>query len=264
MQTTLTNPVGLSSAALYPHTLTEDALRVAAGLGFSVVELYLQTVGEYHPLYLAELQTRCRDLGLRVHAVHVDVRHYHFWSEYRRRRDEALALFGEAVHVAASLGAVALDWHGLTHADLRAGVSEDQFFELARALGERAADAGVVLCLENVSWCWMRGPAEITRVRELGLPVGFTFDSFQACEAGADPVAVVTAMGDGLTNVHLNDYAPGTRHLPVGAGTLDWPTLLRAVQATGYGGPLFLEAPQAELESFSRQRAWLEGLGIED
>ena len=264
MQTVLANPVGLSSAALYPHTLTEDALRVAADLGFSVVELYLQTVGEYHPLYLAKLQTRCRDLGLRVHALHIDVRQYPFWSEYRRRRDEALALFGEAVHVAASLGAVAIDWHGLTLADLRAGASEDQFFALARPLGERAADAGVVLCLENVSWCWMRGPAEIQRVRELGLPVGFTFDPFQAAEAGADPVAVVRAMGDGLTNVHLSDYATGSRHLPVGAGTLHWPTLLQAIQATGYAGPLFLEAPQADLESFQRQRAWLERLKMDD
>lgn len=264
MQTALANPVGLSSAALYPHTLTEDALRVAADLGFSVVELYLQTVGEYHPLYLAELQTRCRDLGLRVHALHVDVRHYQFWSEYRRRRDEAQALFGEAVHVGASLGAVAIDWHGLTLADLRAGVSEDQFFDLARPLGERAADAGVVLCLENVSWCWMRSPAEITRVRELGLPVGFTFDPFQAAEAGMDPLAVVTAMGDGLTNVHLSDYAPGSRHLPVGAGTLPWPTLLQAIQATGYAGPLFLEAPQADLESFRQQRARLERLKSKD
>lgn len=264
MQTALANPIGLSSAALYPHTLTEDALRVAADLGFTVVELYLQTVGEYHPLYLAELQTRCRDLGLRVHALHVDVRHYQFWSEYRRRRDEALALFGEAVHVAASLGALAIDWHGVTQDELRAGVSEDEFFELARSLGERAANAGVVLCLENVSWCWMRGPREIRRVREMGLPLGFTFDPFQAARADADPVEVVTAMGDGLTNVHLNDYAPGQPHLAVGAGALDWPTLLRAVRATGYGGPLFLEAPQSELESFTRQRAWLAGLGTKD
>lgn len=264
MQTALANPIGLSSAALYPHTLTEDTLPVAAELGFTTVEVYLQTVGEYHPLYLAELQTRCRDLGLRVHALHVDTRHYQFWSEYRRRRDEALALFREAVHMAASLGALAMDWHGLSQADQRAGVSEAQFFALARELGAQASDAGVVLSLENVSWCWMRSPAEITRVRELGLPLGFTFDPFQAARADADPLAVVAAMGDGLTNVHLNDYAPGQPHLPVGAGTLDWPTLLAAVQATGYGGPLFLEAPQADPASFTRQREWLEGLGTRD
>ncbi len=151
--------VGLSSAALYPHTLTEDAPRVAAALGFTQVEIYLQTIGEYHPLFLAELQTRCRDHGVKVHAIHIDVRQYPFWSEYRRRRDEAAALFNEAIHIAASLGATAIDWHGLTQADIRAGVSEGQFFATAAQLGEKAAESGVVLCLENVSWCWMRGPA---------------------------------------------------------------------------------------------------------
>ena len=252
--------IGLSSAALYPHTLTEDTLPVAARLGFRDVELYFQTVGEYHPLFLAELQTRCRDHGIKVHALHVDVRHYLFWSEYRRRREEAAALFGEAIHCAASLGALSIDWHGLSQADLKAGVSVEQFLDLAASLGEQAAAAGVVVCLENVSWCWLRGPAQIEQVRAHGVPVGFTFDPFQAGEAGVDPAAVVTAMGDGLTNVHLSDYAPGHRHLPVGAGVLNWPALLQAIHATGYGGPLHLEAPQADLDSFIRQREFLERL----
>lgn len=254
--------VGLSSAALYPHVTTEDALRVAADLGFRVVELYLQTVGEYHPLFLAELQTRTRDLGLSVHALHIDTRHYHFWSGYRRRRDEAAALFGEAVHIAASLGAVCIDWHGLTQAEMKAGVSVDEFIDVAAALGERAADGGVVLSIENVSWCWMRGPDEVARLREAGLPVGFTFDPFQAGEAHVDPLAVVQVMGDGLTNVHLSDYAPGHRHLPVGAGTLDWVSLLGEIGASGYGGPLILEAPQDDMAVFTEQRRVLERLGI--
>lgn len=252
--------VGLSSAALYPHVMTEDVPSVAADLGFGVIELYLQTVGEYHPLFLAELQRRTCDLGLTVHALHIDTRHYHFWSDYRRRRDEAAALFAEAVHMAASLGALCIDWHGLTQAEVKAGVTIEAFLDTAAALGECAAADGVVLSLENVSWCWMRGPAEVMRLRQAGTPVGFTFDPFQAAEAQADPLAIVAAMGDGLTNVHVSDYAPGHRHLPVGEGDLDWHALLSALRATGYGGPLMLEAPQARGESFVRQRHYLEGI----
>ncbi|MCW5879681.1 MAG: sugar phosphate isomerase/epimerase [Anaerolineae bacterium] len=252
--------VGLSSAALYPHVMTEDAPAVAADLGFGVIELYLQTVGEYHPLFLAELQQRTYDLGLTVHALHIDTRHYHFWSDYRRRRDEAAALFAEAVHMAASLGALCIDWHGLTQAEVKAGVTIEAFLDTAAALGECAAADGVVLSLENVSWCWMRGPAEVMRLRQAGTPVGFTFDPFQAAEAQADPLAIVAAMGDGLTNVHVSDYAPGHRHLPVSEGDLDWHALLSALRATGYGGPLMLEAPQTSGESFVRQRHYLEGI----
>jgi sugar phosphate isomerase/epimerase len=67
-------------------------------------------------------------------------------------------------------------------------------------------------------------------------------------------------MGDGLTNVHVSDFAPGQRHLPVGDGTLDWGALLAAIRATGYGGPLMLEAPQSEADSFIHQRARLAAL----
>lgn len=42
--------------------------------------------------------------------------------------------------------------------------------------------------------------------------------------------------------MHLADYTPtGPRHLPPGGGILDWPAILRALQAVGYGGPLILE-----------------------
>ncbi len=252
--------VGLSSGALYPNVMTEDALTIAADLGFCVVELSLQTVGEYHPLFLAEIQKRASDLGLTVYALHIHTRHYHFWSDYRRRRDEAAALFAEAVHMAASLGARCIDWHGLTQAEIKAGVTVETFLDTAAALGERAASAGVVLSLENVSWCWMRGAAEIARVRQAGAPVGFTFDPFQAADAQSDPLAIVGAMGDRVTNVHASDYAPGRRHLPVSEGNLDWHALLSVLRATGYGGPLILEAPQTGGESFIMQRRYLEGI----
>ncbi|MFN8472871.1 MAG: sugar phosphate isomerase/epimerase [Anaerolineae bacterium] len=248
--------IGLSTAALYPHTVTEDGLRVAADAGFGVVEVFLQTVGEYHPRFLAELQARSADLGVRVHAIHVHSRHYGFWAPYRRQREEAVSLFAEVVHMAASLGAMCIDWHGLRTSEAET-VTISEFFDVAAKLGERAADSGVVLSIENVSHCWMRGPAEIAKVQQAGLPVGFTFDPFQACEAGVDPLAVVAAMGDGLTNVHVNDFAPGHRHLPVGEGTLDWAAILAAVNVTRYGGPLFLEAPQTDPASFVRQRDFL-------
>jgi len=74
------------------------------------------------------------------------------------------------------------------------------------------------------------------------LPVGFTFDTFQAGESGTDPAALIHAMNSRLTTVHLADHAPGSpRHLPPGEGALDWHAILRALQTAGYTGPLILE-----------------------
>ena len=53
--------IGLSTAALYPTHLTEDALTAIAGLGFRVVEVFLQTEGEYTPAFGAELDRRRRE-----------------------------------------------------------------------------------------------------------------------------------------------------------------------------------------------------------
>ncbi|MCK4450167.1 MAG: sugar phosphate isomerase/epimerase, partial [Anaerolineae bacterium] len=103
------------------------------------------------------------------------------------------------------------------------------------------------LCIENVSWCYLHTPEQVAAIRQANLPVGFTFDTFQAGESGTDPAALIHAMDSRLTTVHLADYAPGSpRHLPPGEGTLDWRAILCALQAVGYGGPLIIEPAHVE------------------
>ena len=116
------------------------------------------------------------------------------------------------------------------------------FFESTAWAAAVAQAYGIRLCIENVSWCYLRTPAQVTALRQAGLPVGFTFDAFQASESGSDPTALIHAMDSRLTTVHLADYAPGgPRHLLPGEGTIDWPAVLGALQAVGYSGPLILE-----------------------
>src|SRR4029453_15622378 len=71
----------------------------------------------------------------------------------------------------------------------------------------------------------------------------FSFDPFQADEAGANPFMILSAMEGRVFDVHLSDrreHDPGNRHLPPGEGDLPWPALLRAIAGT-YSGPLMLE-----------------------
>jgi len=242
----MTNTIGVSTAALYPTHLTEDALTTIAGLGFRVVEVFLQAEQEYTPAFGRELDRRRRDLGVRVHSIHLYAPYFDLWTPYPRLIEETRDRFRRLLEVAATLEAQALTWHGL-----RYGVHNPHlvaaFFESTTWAGEQAQAAGIRLCIENVSWCYLRTPEQVAAIRQADLPVGFTFDTFQAGESGTDPAALVQAMDSHLTTVHLADYAPdGPRHLPPGEGTLDWPVMLRALQAVAYSGPLIIEPAHVE------------------
>lgn len=238
--------IGISSAAFYPHYLTEEALAAIAELDFRVVEIFLQADQEYTADFGALLGRRCRALDLRVHSLHLYATYFDLWAPYPRMAEEVRDRFRRLLAVAEAVQADALTWHGL-----RYGLADprliDAFFESAVWAGEQARAAGLTLCIENVSWCYLRAPNHVQAIREAGLPVGFTFDAFQACESAVEPAALVRAMGDLLTTVHLSDYRlGGPRHLPPGRGDLDWRELLRALRAADYAGPLILEPAHVE------------------
>ena len=216
----MTNTIGVSTAALYPTHLTEDAMTTIAGLGFRVVEVFLQAMQEYTPAFGAELDRRRRDLGVRVHSIHLYATHFDLWSLYPRQVEETRDRFRRLLEIAATVEARALTWHGLRYG-LNNPRLVNAFFESTAWAAAVAQAYGIRLCIENVSWCYLRTPAQVTALRQAGLPVGFTFDAFQASESGSDPTALIHAMDSRLTTVHLADYAPGgPRHLLPGVGQL--------------------------------------------
>ncbi|MBN1680947.1 MAG: sugar phosphate isomerase/epimerase [Anaerolineae bacterium] len=251
--------IGMSTGALFPDYHTEDAIEVAAAHGFGTVELYLQTHGEYQPACVTDIKHRLRDHGLSVHSLHNDIRHFDLWSSYRRRAAESYALFERLIAVAAELSARAITWHGFRdHLDVPAAF--DRFADTVRVLGEQARQAGVTLTIENVSWCYLRRVEHIQRVRLYDLPLGFTFDPFQAVEAGQNPVDIIEAMNGHLTTVHLSDYGPGEiRHLPLGDGVIDWLAVFGALVAVDYRGPLIIEVPyRGDLNTLTAGRVFVE------
>jgi sugar phosphate isomerase/epimerase len=236
-----TNSIGLSTAAFYPTHLTEDALTAIAELGFHVAEVFLQTDQEYTLTFGTKLNQRRRSLGVCVHSLHLHTSYFDLWAPYARMVQETRDRFLRLLEIANLLESRALTWHGL-----RYGVNNESlilaFFESATWAGEQAQAAGIALCIENVSWCYLRAPAQVQAIRRAGLPVHFTFDTFQAGETSTDPAALIHAMDSRLTTVHLADYAPGApRHLLPGKGILDWTAILRALQSVGYTGPLIIE-----------------------
>ncbi|HEX3050303.1 MAG TPA: sugar phosphate isomerase/epimerase family protein [Aggregatilineaceae bacterium] len=146
--------------------------------------------------------------------------------------------------MAAELGAQAITWHGYDK-NLDDDRMFDRFAETARYLGSRARQVGVTVTIENVSWCcYVRRADHIYQIRDANLPLGFTFDPFQAMEAEQTPTEIIRAMGDRLTTVHLSDFGLGpVRHMALGEGIIDWRSIFRALDEVNYQGPLIMEAP---------------------
>jgi sugar phosphate isomerase/epimerase/predicted metal-dependent hydrolase len=242
--------LGLSSGALYPEVPTEEVPIVAARLGVADVELMLQTRGEYDPAFIRLIAGNCRAADVRVHAIHTFQSLHPFATPYRRRTEEARALFDRAIAAAVELGARAVVWHGLRRDEARGPDDWERFVAVTAELAAACGAAGVTLAIENVSWCVVSSVRDVmalaARLPEVGPPeaIGFAFDPFQAAEAGANPFMVLAGMEGRIVDVHVSDHRegdPAARHLPPGDGDLPWPALIRAIANSGYDGPLIAE-----------------------
>jgi len=263
--------LGLSSGALYPGTPTEDSPARVAELGPRDLEPMLQTAGEYDPALLDRLGATCRAHGVRVPVLHTFQALHPVMTGYRRRTEEAIALFQRALDGAAALGASAVLWHGPRREEMAGEAAWDQLTAVVAELAARCADAGIRLAMENVSWCALASVRDLllfnARLAELPGPVaaavGYAFDPFQAVEAGANPMMVLAAMEGRLLDVHLSDHRaadPAARHLLPGDGDLPWPAVVRAVAAAGFRGPMMVEAAVPDKAAMARVGALLEPL----
>ena len=241
--------LGLSTGALYP-TPTEDVPDLAARAGLFDLEIMLQTPGEYGSGFIRELASRCRGAGCRVHALHLWQQLHPLLSPYGRRVREGRALFARAIDGASELGAKVIVWHGPKRVEMRSPSDQVRFIDAAADRGSACAAAGMRLAIENVSWCAVATVRDVlalsASLKEFdprAERIGFTFDPFQADEAGANPFMMLAAMQGRILDVHLSDRRENdsdNRHLPPGEGDLPWPALLRAV-AGAYSGPMMLE-----------------------
>ncbi len=267
----MTLRIGCSTGALFPHYPTEDAVDLLSRLGIEDVEVMLQTHGECGPAFLRDLATRVRHASVNVHSVHALVQMHAVFDAYQRRVAEGWQRFEQVVAGAARMGARALVWHGLCHQERGLTLTSPEVLEAIDRLAGMCAEHDLLLGLENVSWCALSQVRDVLTLASL-LPdlrhseaIAFTFDAFQAVEAGANPFMVLNAMESRLINVHLRDFdeaRPARRNLMPGEGSVPWPALIRAIGNAGYTGPLILEGSLGDdpFQTIARVRQLLDPL----
>ncbi len=261
--------LGVSSGAFYPTIPTEDTPSAAAALGFTDLEIMLQTPGEYEPAFARLLAANAITAGITIRSVHTMEQLHQVMSPYVRRADEGRAMMDRAIELAHIVGAGVLVWHGPPRSAVQTPEQWQQFIEEARSIAARCASAGITLALENVGRCVLGHVRDVTMFARF-LPefepgsIGFVFDPFQAAEAKANPFMMLAAMGNRVVNVHISDWLhsdPSQRHLPAGDGDLPWAAIIRAVAGSGYQGPLMIEGSLGSgEETATRVRARMEPL----
>lgn len=260
--------IGISSASFFAKCLPEDAPELIASLGAKSCELFLNTFSEYDESFFDLLCERVRSSALRVHSLHPMGTQFEpqLFSMLDRPRADASALFIKILRGMERLGASYYIMHG--PANLGGAVKNVNFSRIAPILKrycDIAADFGVSIAFENVSWCLFNTPdfahklldaCENDRLR-------FTLDIKQAARSGYNPLDFLRAMGPRLANVHLCDFSIENNRIRtamIGRGSFGFEELFCELKRVGYDGPAFIEVYSDLYDDFSELTAARERL----
>lgn len=190
-----------------------------SGFGVELWDRWKEDRGLYAPKYHRRLQALVEGMKVSVH------------GRSCRDRDDHLAQLDTAKAVGADVIVIHLghfpDGDGGT--DL----------EMMKEMAQRARDGGMIMALENGR---LDGLAEA--FEHVGEALGFIFDTGHR-EGLDDPFAeFLSAFGDRLCHLHLQDPEPDADHWELGTGTNrpeDWLRLKEHLQRIDYGGAAVFE-----------------------
>ncbi|MCE5189046.1 MAG: sugar phosphate isomerase/epimerase [Eubacteriales bacterium] len=242
--------IGISTASYFSKMQLEDAVLDIGAHGVPLCEVFFNSFSEYDPVFVELLLDRLRRANLRVFSVHPMSMQFEpqLFSVHPRQRDDAWRIFEQVLIDGKRIGASHYVMHG--PARLFGGVKNIGLTRIAPIFTELctlAAQYGIQLTLENVSWCVFNEPEFGIRLLDAigGDPLRFTLDVKQAVRSGFDPVDYVRAVGSRIVNVHLCDAMQqetgSARYAMPGFGQYDFPRMFHELALCGYSGPAFIE-----------------------
>jgi sugar phosphate isomerase/epimerase len=237
-----------------PWRPLEDEVRFAAEAGFDFIDLTLEPPGTWPP-DAARLRVALERSGLP--AVGHTAWFLPIASPFDAVRRAAQAALREAIDVFSELGVTVVNVHP-DHRSSPPGDPADlrrRNAEAIAVLAGHAAGRGVTLAVENMG-SGFGTAADLAAVLDAAPGAGFHLDVGHAnlvteANGGSTFDALLATLGHRLVHVHASDNAgDADRHLPLGAGTIDWPQVVRRLREVGYDGTVTLEV-------FSRERRHL-------
>jgi sugar phosphate isomerase/epimerase len=119
---------------------------------------------------------------------------------------------------------------------------------------QRAQQAGVTLCIENLSEHANHFASAFARVPELNLTLDLGHGQILAPgDRGNASFELIARFASRIRHVHLHDNLGGDRskddlHLPIGQGVVDFPGILGALRDVGYEGGFSFEVQLDHVE----------------
>lgn len=250
---------GYGSNGFANHRL-DDALAIIADLGYVGVALtldhhHLDPYGPDLARRVSAVQTRLDRLGL---AVVIETGARYLLDPWRKHAptlldddcELRLDFLQRAVRIGADLGAEAVScWSGIRPPALPGPVAWDRLVAGCHRVLTVADAVGVPLGFEPEPGMLVQTLDDWFRLRDaLGAPprFGLTLDIGHCRCVEAVPVPeCVRRAGPFLCNVQIDDMRRGVHeHLEFGAGEVDFPATLRALDAAGYRGLVSVELPR--------------------
>jgi sugar phosphate isomerase/epimerase len=238
-----------------------DAVALIADAGYDGVALTL----DHHHLdpYAADVGRQVRALADRLGAlglaVVVETGARYLMDPWRKHEptlvsidgaDRRVDLLTRAVRIAADLGAEAVSfWSGVRPSEMPEDTAWRQLARGCAQVVDVAARHGVRLGFEpepGMAVADLDGYFRLWRRLGEPEPFGLTLDigHCRCVEPDAVPDCVRRA-GDRLVNVQIDDMRRGVHeHLEFGAGEIDFPPVLAALDEVGYRGLVAVELPR--------------------
>lgn len=240
----------------------------AASAGFEAVEFLWPSPEQLEGWSIEQLGTLIRSTGLKVPLFNFDAGDMSAGWRGLAGVPEARARFRAnlpvAIGLATELGCRKLNALAGNAASVE--TRETQLKVLVEGLAEAAetaSSAGISVMLEALnpvdfpSYLVLDSATALDVVARTGRPnVRYQFDVYHTVMGSEDPIAVARAAAGHIGHVQFADY-PG-RHEP-GTGTLDWSTILHALDSAGYDDWIGLEYKPTD--PASRDFAFVEAIG---
>jgi sugar phosphate isomerase/epimerase len=235
--------IGLSSASFYPLVNTEDSIKIMKELGFKVGEIFLNSTSEYETEFIKLLINEKEKYEFEINSVHGFSSSYEpfLFETYKRRRDDMMVYFKKICKAGRQLGAKCYTFHGMRNIDIN-NLNLDFVIERYNELTYIAAETGIMLAQENVSWCMSHDLNFLSTLKEkCKYPLHFTLDIKQAYKAGIDPVAYIKVMKDSIVNFHINDRDESRTCLLPGKGNVNFKRISKELANVSYSGNGIIE-----------------------
>ncbi|MBM3473728.1 MAG: sugar phosphate isomerase/epimerase [Armatimonadetes bacterium] len=260
----------ISYWSMPPGTNVEGGMRLAKKTGFAAIELAIDETGEFSLETTADGFARIKGLAERIGIKLPTVATGLGWAYPVVGPDPAICDKGKQVvrkclEAAQALGAgVILCVPGSVTDSFSYDAACEQLVPAFQALGDEAADYGVVIGLENVWNKFMLSPVEFARlIDDIDRPcVQAYFDVGNVMLTGF-PDQWIRILGSRIRAVHFKDFkcSIGTIQgfIDLLEGDVPWDRVMAAFKAIGYDGavtaemmPPYAHFPERLLEATSQ------------